>query len=258
MKRAPQFLAAVLPLALGISACADWDNPTALSELAPDVEFEIEAAEVATFEEVEIHVDVSESGMPMRMHRSQLEIQHADGGEPRLIDMEPEGDGYAAHVLFFVEGEYHLHFFGQPKGHTIMTEMGEHEIEVHRQHRVIGPYRAELEVTPAPVEENSSAHVKVLVFELQPDGTAGAPVGGLDVEMEIHAPDGDETALLVVEEDAGEYEGEYFFGEAGQYELHVEILVGSVREDGEFHIPVLSPEGEGGTGGEGGGGHGHG
>jgi hypothetical protein len=257
VKRISHLLAAVLPLAAGLSACADWDNPTALSELAPEAVFEIEAAEIETFEEVEIHVTVSESGAPLQMHSSQLEIQHADGGEPRLIDMEPEGDGYAAHVLFFEEGEYHLHFHGQPKGHAIAAEMGEHEIEVHRQHRVIGPYLVELEVSPAPVEENSSTHVKVLVFELQPDGSAGAPVGGLDVEMEIHAPDGDETALAVVEEDTGEYEGEHVFGEAGEYELHVEILVGATPEDGEFHIPVLSPEGEGDTGGEGGG-HGHG
>ncbi|NIM50545.1 MAG: hypothetical protein GTO22_15055 [Gemmatimonadales bacterium] len=257
MKRVSHLLAAALPLAIGLSACADWDNPTALSELAPEVEFEIEAAEIETFEEVEIHVHVSESGAPMQMHRSQLEIQHADGGEPRLVEMEPEGDGYAAHVLFFEQGEYHLHFHGQPKGHAIMAELGEHEIDVHRQHRVIGPYLAELEVSPAPVEENSTAHVMVFVFDLQPDGSAGAPAGGLDVEMAIHAPDGDDTALSVVEEDTGEYEGEYSFGNAGMYELHVEILVGTVHEEGEFHIPVLSPEGEGDTGGEGGG-HGHG
>jgi hypothetical protein len=139
-----------------------------------------------------------------------------------------------------------------------MAELGEHEIEVHRQHRVIGPYWAELEVSPATVLEDSSAHIHILVFELLGDGTAGDPVGGLDIEMAIHAPDGGEASLTVEEDQTGEYEGEHAFGEAGIYELHVELLVGGEHEEGEFHIPILSPSDSGAGDGEGGDNDGHG
>jgi hypothetical protein len=45
------------------------------------------------------------------------------------------------------------------------------------------------------------------------------------------------TLLVVTEEEAGEYEVEYTFGEAGlyQYKEHVEIA----SEDSDFHIQVL-------------------
>ncbi len=238
MRRMIGVAAGVLGLAL--FGCADWDNPTALSELETETQFEVHASRVETFEEVEIHVVITESGSPMGMREAQLEIRHHDGELAGVVEMEQEGDGYAAHMTFFEPGEYHLQFHGMPEHHTIMAEMGEHEIEVHRRHQVIGPYWVELEVSPAPVFEDSEAHIHVLVFQLQGDGTPGDPVAGLEVKLEIHDPAEVETVLAVVEEEAGEYEAEFTFGEAGVYELHVEIDVDGAPEDGEFHIPVIT------------------
>lgn len=227
--------ATTLALAVAVAGCADADNPTALSELDPETQFEIETDRVETFEEVEIHVDVLEGGSPMMMRQSEMEIEHESGGPARTVEMEPHGDGYVANVMFFEPGEYHLHFRGRPEGHNLMGEMGDHEIDVHRRHQVIGPYWVELDLDPAPVLEGETAQIHLLVFELLADGTSGDPVEGLELDMEIHDLAGVETLLVVTEEGAGEYEAEYTFGEAGLYELHV----GIASEDGEFHIPVL-------------------
>jgi hypothetical protein len=239
-----------------VGACAGWDNPTALEDLQANVEFDVEVSRVETFEEIEIHIHATEGGAPMEIDQPHLEIEH-EGVQVGVVEMERVGDEYEAHVTFFEHGEHHLHFRGVPNKHRLEWELGDHEIDVHNAHRVIGPYWVELELSPAPVLEGEEGHIHVLVYELLNDGTAGLPVAGLDVELEIHDPSAVETALTVIEEEEGEYEAEFGFGAAGEYELHVEIEVDGVHEDGEFHIPVLSPEGEAEEPGDGGG-HDHG
>ena len=254
-------LAVLVPGALGVAlaACADWDNPTALADMELETEFEIAAGPVETFEEIEIHVHVAEGGAPLPMTEAELEIEVEATGELRVVAMHAEGDGYAAHVTFFEPGEHHLHFVGRPEQHHLMYEMGDHEMEVLRQHTVIGPYWVEMEVSPAPPHPADSAHIHFHVFDMLLDGTPGDEVGGLALELEVHDPAGVETPVAVEEEDVGEYEAKYAFGEAGMYELHLEIEVGTEHEDGEFHIPVLSEEdpGDEGDGDDGGDGHGH-
>ncbi|MFQ6046326.1 MAG: hypothetical protein ACE5PT_08205, partial [Gemmatimonadales bacterium] len=100
----------------------------------------------------------------------------------------------------------------------------------------------------APLLEDSSAHIRAHVYDVLPDSSRGPAVSGLEVHMAIHDPAGVETDLAVTEEAAGAYEAEYSFGPVGRYELHVEIEVGGVHEEGEFHVPVHAP-------GELGGGH---
>ncbi len=248
---------AVLVALLG---CAGWDNPTALEDLQTDVEIEIAAGELETFEEIEIRVSALEHGAPLEMQDAQLEMEHESSGAIQLIEMEREGDAYAAHVMFFQPGEHHIHFFGVPYRHHLRWEIGEHALEVRRHHQVIGPYWVELEVDPAPILEGADAHIHLFVFELLPDGTVGNAAGGLDMEVELHAPDGVETVGNIVEEAVGEYEVEFTFADPGVFEIHVAIDVGGMPEEGEFHIPVSSPDedtgeehDEGDTGG-----HGHG
>lgn len=259
MKASVQYIVAALVFGAPLFGCADWDNPTALADLELETEFEIAAGPVETFEEIEIHVHVAEGGAPLLMTEAELEIEVEATGELRVVAMHAAGNGYAAHVTFFEPGEHHLRFRGRAQRHNLMHEMGDHEIEVFRQHRVIGPYWVEMEVSPALVLPGGSAHIHFRVFDLLPDGTPGAEAGGLDLELEVHDPDGVETPVVMEEEDVGEYEAEYVFGEAGMYELHLEIEVGTEHEDGEFHVPVLSEEepGDEGDGGDGGDGHGH-
>ena len=259
MKASVQYIVAALVFGAPLFGCADWDNPTALADLELETEFEIAAGPVETFEEIEIHVHVAEGGAPLLMTEAELEIEVEATGELRVVAMHAEGNGYAAHVTFFEPGEHHLHFRGRAQRHNLMHEMGDHEIEVFRQHRVIGPYWVEMEVSPTLVLPGENAHIHFRVFDLLPNGTPGVEAGGLDLELEVHDPDGVETPVPVVEEEVGEYEAEYAFGEAGMYELHLEIEVGTEHEDGEFHIPVLSEEdpGDEGDGDDGGDGHGH-
>ncbi len=259
MRKTIRGASAALALSVALIGCAEWDNPTALSEITPEVNFELSVARVETFGEVEVHVHVTEAGAPLRMTRTEFEIRHADGGPVRIVEVEPEGDGYAAHLMFFEPGEHHIRFMAVPERHRLLLEMGEHEIQVQRAHRVIGPYWVELELSPAPVVEGMEAHIHLLVFGLLPDGTPGAEVGGLDLHAEMHDAQGVEASLSVVEEEPGEYEAEYSFEEAGIYEVHVEIEVGGEHEDGEFHIPVLTSvdDGEGADDEPGGHGHGH-
>jgi hypothetical protein len=232
--------------------CAEWDNPTALEDLEADVEFEIAATELETFEEIEIHVEASENGSRLEMRGPRLEVEHPASGSQQVIEMEPTEHGHEAHVTFFQPGEHHVRFTGIAHRHQLRWEFGELEVEVERHHQTIGPYRVEIEVDPAPIMEGETAHVHLYAFD-----AAGSPVSGLDIEVEVHAPDGGETHLAAAEEEAGEYEVEYAFGEPGAYELHVEIDVGGTPEDGEFHIPVLSPIPDD-TPTEGGDDHGHG
>ncbi|MFQ5890323.1 MAG: hypothetical protein ACE5JR_09765 [Gemmatimonadota bacterium] len=266
--------------------CASSDNPTALADLEPVVEFEIEAAEVETMEGVEVHAAVHEGGAPLRMTSAQLEIEPASGSPVRVVEMEPEGDGYGAHVRFFEPGEHHLRLLGQPERHNLMREMGEHEVHVFRQHRAIGPYWIEIGVRPARIIEGEEAVVRLYAFELVPDGTIGPPVNGLQMETSLHHPGGHETPLDFTEQEPGLYEAECLFAEAGVYELHVGIegeeAEHSEEEEGEeyaegehweeehvddghdheaeFHIVVLTESGDdvgGPEDGHGGDDHGH-
>ncbi len=63
------------------------------------------------------------------MLQSQLEVG-LHGGATRMVEMHPEGDGYAAHVTFYEPGEYHLAFHGMPERHRLSHELGEYEIDV--------------------------------------------------------------------------------------------------------------------------------
>lgn len=238
------------------TGCADWDNPAALSELNPQAGFQVATTRVETFEEVEIRVQVTDDGTPLELQSGRMEIEHEASGSRWTVEAEPAGEDYVTRVTFFEPGRYHLSFEGMPDGHRLMWEMGEQELEVSRQHRVIGAYWVELDLDPAPVLEGGLAHVHVFVYDLLGDGTRGQPVGGLQVGAQIHDPAGVETVLGVTEEVAGDYTAEYVFVDSGLYELHVSIA----GQTDEFHFPVLPLVSDDGTGGgdhQGGGGHGH-
>lgn len=227
---------------VGIAAgCADWDNPTALSDLQPTVEFEFDAVPVETFEEVHIHAHITEGGATLGMRSVHLDVESEATGAVREIEMTPEGNEFEARVVFYDPGEHHIHVIGTPDQHHLSREMGDVEVDVERQHRVIGPYWVEIEVSPGEIPEGSTAHVHLLAFDVNPDGTPGAAVAGLDFELEMHDPHGEVADLHADEENPGEYETEFTFGEAGAYELHAELDVGGTHEDGEFHIIVPAP-----------------
>ena len=238
------------------AACAGLDNPTALEDLTLDVEFEIATSGLETYQEVEIHVHVSDGGQHVQMLQSALWIEHHESGAARTVEMHAEGDGYAAHVMFFEPGEYHLQFSGMPTKHRLMHEMGGVEVEPKRYHIVVGPYWVEVEMSPGQVLPGQEAHIHLHAFTIGEDGMPDQPASGLDMVVEMHDLSGKESVLVVAEEEAGEYEVEYLFGDAGTYDMHVEIDVNGVEESGEFHLPIFSPdadEDDQPTGG----GHGH-
>jgi hypothetical protein len=274
----------------GLWGCAGADNPTALADLDPQADIEIHADRVETFDEVEVHVRLTEGGRPMRMNSVQLEIEHALGGPGRIVEMEAAGDEFEAHVMFYEDGEHHLHLLGVPERHRLATELAEDEVHVHRQHAVAGPYWIELAMAPAPALENLPADIHLFVFDLH-DGGPGDHVEGLDLSAEMHTPFGREFPLQFTELSHGEYVARYAFGASGDYDMHLEVaLAHDEAEDdheegdehaedeheegeehadddhaedehaeGEFHIPVLSPDSRDSTSDptDAGGGHGH-
>ena len=244
-------------VAVATGACADRDNPTALADLQVDVLFEITAERVETFNEVEIHASVTQGGMPMAMETMQLEIESHDG-DVVVMGMEPDGDGYSAHVTFYEAGEHHLLIMGAPFGHQadLLTEMASREIEVYAQHRIVGPYWVEMELSPAPVPEGGLAQIRLRVHEFDGEGP-GQAVRGVELHAELHHPDGDEAALVFVEEVPGECEALALFPEAGLYEMHLEIEVDEVHYEGEFHVPVFGETVVADSTDSTGGGHGH-
>ena len=226
-------------VAVAAAGCADRDNPTALADLQVDVLLEITTERVETFNEVEIHASVTQGGISMDMETMRLEIEAHDG-DVVVMEMEPDGDGYSAHVVFYRAGEHHLLLKGAPSGHQagLIIPMASQEIEVYAQHRIVGPYWVEMGLSPAPVSEGGEAHIHLWVYEF--DGEEpGQEVGGVEIHAELHHPDGDEAELVFVEEGPGEYEASAFFPEAGLYEIHLEIEVDEAHHEGEFHVSVF-------------------
>ena len=189
------------------------------------------------------------------MSEVEFELSPASGEESVMVTAEAAGEGYAAHVMFYEPGEYHLRVIGTPEGHRLTMEIGEMEIEVYRQHMEIGTYWVELDVSPAPVLPNTEGRVHLLVYDLA-GGAAGDPASGLDLELEIHKPDGTEAHVPITEHEAGEYEAEYHFVSPGLYELHLEISANGQTVGGEFHLPVIDQESEAEPVPDEGGGHG--
>jgi hypothetical protein len=270
--------AAILSVGLFGWGCADLDNPTALAELDPVAEFEIEFAEVETMHSVEIVARVREGGGPMHLTQAQLEIEPPIG--PRqVVPLEEHEGGYEAHVRFYEPGEHHIHMFGRPVRHHFMRELGEHEVHVERQHQLHEDHRFEIEVSPAPIIEGAPARITVHAFEMEHDGTVGHAAEGLGMHATLHMPNGAEVPLDLTEHEHGEYEGEFFFPMAGSYGLHIEIEAADAHGDegeehgdeGEGHddeghddgvefdlyVPSLTGAPDE-TGDENGGGHGHG
>ncbi len=112
-------------------------------------------------------------------------------------------------------------------------------------------------MSPGQVLPGQEAHVHLHVFTIGADGMPDQPASGLDMVVEMHDLSGEESVLVVAEEEAGEYEVEYLFGDAGTYDMHVEIDVNGVEESGEFHLPISAPEDDDEEGQGTGGGHGH-
>lgn len=260
MRHRVTWVAAGLAFGLLLVGCGDGDT-TGVADFNPEAQFSLQDTLVETFLDTEIRVAVTDGGALLPMQHGEMEVEHP-GGYSRIVGMDRMGDGLTAHMMFFEPGRYRLRFRGTPMGHGMTHDMGEYMVDVHRQHHVIGAYWVEVELDPAPVLQNESATVRLLVFDLMPDGTPGDPAGALAVGMTIHDPTGAETALVVSEAATGVYEAEHAFGEAGMYELHVAIGTTS-PETGVFHIPVLTSMDDDGLDycGEhqgGGGGHRHG
>ncbi len=216
----------------GLWGCAGADNPTALADLDPQADIEIHADRVETFDEVEVHVRLTEGGGPMHMNSVHLEIEHALGGPLRVVEMEAAGDEYEAHVMFYEDGEHHLHLMGVPERHRLATEIAEAEVQVHRQHTVIGPYWVELAMAPAPAIENLPADIYLLVYDLHDDGP-GDLVEGLELSAEMHTPFGRELPLRFTELAHGEYAARYAFGASGEYDMHVEVSLAQDEAEDE-------------------------
>jgi hypothetical protein len=258
--------AVVLGAAFLTWGCAGLDNPTALADLEPVTEWSVELAEVETMQPVGIVARVREGGSPMHLTHAQLEIDPPFGPK-RIVPLEAHEGGYEADVRFYEPGEHHIHLFGQPQKNHFMREMGEHEIDVERQHRLHGDeHRFEVSVNPAPVIEGATAHITVHAFDMEHDGTVGHPAEGLHFSASLHMPDGAELPLDFSEHDHGEYESESLFPMAGSYELHIEIEGEDGHAGGEehgeeegveftIHVPALSGAPDDTP--DDGGGHGH-
>ena len=231
---------------LGLLACAE--NSTSPQGDEPETTFDVQADRVETFEDVDIQIDIHKGGGIIPMEHGEMMISAPDGSG-WTHDMEPLGDGFVAHAMFFHPGTHELRFSGRRAGRSD-EEFGEHMIEVHRQHRLIGDYWAELALDPAPVVEGNETTVTLYVFEF--DGQSpGAQAAGLSLDAHLHGPGDIEVPVGFVESAAGVYEATHTFNAQGLYELHVTI--GS--EEGFFRFPVFTSLEDIGTGRHG---HGHG
>lgn len=242
---------AVALIAVG-TGCIDGDNPTALADLNPIAEFEVEGI-AETYRELAINIEVTEGGAHLEMSQAQLVVQSSSGS--RSFELTEDEHGFGAHVTFYEEGTHHIEMMGTPVRHRIGMDMGDIEIMVLRYHEVAGPYWVEFATEPAPIERGQVAHLEVFVYALTLDGSRGAPLAGLMLSGEIHHPDGDESIVAMEDAGDGEYEGEFEFVEGGEHEFHIEIDDGVSAFEAEFHFLVVDPDADNdttdpGTGGE--------
>ncbi|MFV1985980.1 MAG: hypothetical protein ACC682_01755 [Gemmatimonadota bacterium] len=257
----------LLSTGLLVWGCAGADNPTALADLEPVAEFEIDVAQVETMHEIEITARVREGGAPMSLIDAQFEV-HAPTGPTRVVSLEGNERGYSAQVRFYEVGEHHISLLGQPERHQLMRELGEYEIEVERQQLIHQNYRFELSVSPAPIVLGVPARIMVHGWEIQPDGAPGPRAVGLELQATLHTPDGIEVPVDLTEVTQGEYQVEVSLLTPGSYELSVELggesapaaLIADPDGHGsgmEFEIFVPSPANGGEPSAEDKGGNGH-
>ena len=236
----------LLSTGLIVWGCAGADNPTALADLEPVTEFEIEATEVETMQEVEITVRVREGGSPMHLLDALLEVR-PPSGPARLVDLEGDEHSYSTHIRFYEAGEHRIHLLGQPERHHLMRELGEYEIEVERQHQILEDHRFELSVSPAPIVIGVPARITVQGWEIEPDGTLGHEAEGLVLRATLHMPDGVEVPIELTEVEHGNYQVALSLLTAGSYELSVQIE----GEEAGHATQIADPDGHGDEHGEG-------
>ena len=232
-----ELLALAMVAGVAITGCGD--DPASVSNSDPDTRFEVQSSRVETYDEVTVNVRVQQDGSALHMQHGELEIEHKGGGHGYSWDMESDGDGFTAHMMFFEPGTHQLHFWGRQQDGDQDEDFGHHEIEVHRQHQIIGPYWVEMELDPVPPIVNQAETIRVRVFERLQDGTPGDPVGGLSVRMQVRGPDSMMDMLSVSEDETGVYMAEHTCDMTGMHYLQVQIGESNTMEQGEFHFPVL-------------------
>lgn len=234
-----------------LAACADGDNPTAVADLNLVAEVDL-PGHVHSMTSAAMHVRVHDGGTAVHMHRIDLEVVPPGGAAPRSVSLTAAEDGFTADVPFYASGEHHLRLRGQPSGHHLMRELGEHEVHVVRTHIVAGDHRFELETSPAPILEGGMALLHLFAFELEEDGSTGHEAEGLDLEGTLHFPGGAELPIAFAEHGHGEYLGQAAFPVAGAYGLQVGLVAGQDEHEEEheggghteFEIPVPSLSGD--------------
>ncbi len=219
---------------LFLSGCASQDNPTALADLNPVAEFEVELAEVETMQAVEVLVSVREGGSPMRLRNARLEVQ-SPSGPTQLIPLESDPHGYGAHVRFYEPGEHHLHLHGQPEKNHLSREMGEHDLHVERQHLEVSDHRFEIAVSPAPIIVGAPGRVILYAWELEHDGGIGHEAEGVELHATLHMPNDAEVRLEFAEVEHGQYEAAAVFPVAGSYGLQVEVEADDHGDEDDGH-----------------------
>jgi hypothetical protein len=241
---------------VAISACAD--DPAGASD--PEPQFELAADRPETYQPIDLHVDAGPHGSTMMIQHGELVVEGAGGGSTYTFSMMEGTHGFDGTLMFFRPGEHELHFRAMGQG-GIIKNLGHHQVTVHRQHRVIGPYWVEFEASPSPVLMEQSAQLRFIVFDLLGDGSPGDAATGLDASLTIHDRAGGESGVSLVELEASVYGADHIFGASGLYEFHLEIDAGGTHESGDLHMPVLASSEDDGLDymdHHGGRGHGHG
>ncbi|MEX0691379.1 MAG: hypothetical protein WD934_04720 [Gemmatimonadales bacterium] len=240
-------LALLATAGLGTIGCATWDNPAALSDIQPTVEYTLSPSDLGTFTAIDLEVAVQAlSGDRVMMDDAMLELTDPVGGV-RTMAMARDGEHYGGIMVFLEPGTYHARIMGTPMGHALRAEMGEFEMEVHPLHGAVGSWTVQVSLE-APTTVPSERHLILTV-----EDAAGTPVPGLSLAGEWHQPDGTDAEITFEDLGDGRYEAELRLLAWGDYELHLDIN----GVTGQLHLRIPAPDASGEAGDPPGGGHGH-
>ncbi len=234
-------------LALGTAALlagACSDNPAGLDEHDDGhddqliVTLTLSEDHLHTLNAITFEVSVVDGHGDVVTDFESLEVEYLreDGGNTwRGIDMVLHTNHFEGEHTFGSSGEYHLRVSALRHGETVpevIYEAPDH-YEVARAHFEVGHVRIEFESFPGHMHEGEEATLRFWVLE------EGAPIVGLDSEIQCEESGGAVENHPGTEIEPGVYEAVHTFGEAGEFHAGIEFLDHHGETvSGDFHMHI--------------------
>lgn len=223
-------------------ACTD--NPVSHDDHEDEytAELSFSSEHISTLTSIEIEAELfDDHGEPVSgIIGVSLEYRQVGDVDWRSKDLEVHGEHYAVDFMFYSSGNYEMRVTLQDSDTSspeILYTLPE-PLEVERIHKEVGDYVIAFESFPGHIHEGDTTEVRFYVT----DGhNAGMMAAGLVGQM--HFTDPDQTTAMshdAHEHDAGVYEAEHLFAEAGMSSVEFHFASDHGEVMAQFDVPVAN------------------